>query len=133
MGKANSKEKINWVEDLEKAVLIAKFTNKPVFLMILKSMCPTCKTLAPQYSKSKEIQSLSKYFVMVRFVYWFYLFIYLFIFVFRHFLFIHLKNVLLTDKMHRSTSCWTILRPRRSLRTEDFVLGFHRKNHGTIS
>lgn len=77
MGKANSKEKISWVEDLEKAVLIAKFTNKPVFLMILKSMCPTCKTLAPQYSKSKEIQSLSKYFVMVRPL------IYLFNFFFR--------------------------------------------------
>lgn len=67
MGKIESKEKIYWVNDIEKAVLIAGFTKKPVFLMILKSLCPTCKTLEPEYLQDKDFRILSKFFVMVKY------------------------------------------------------------------
>ena len=65
MGQIESKEKIYWVNDVEKAVLIANFTKKPVFLMIMKSFCPTCKYIEPEYVEDKDFRVLSKFFVMV--------------------------------------------------------------------
>ncbi|EEB11169.1 thioredoxin domain-containing protein 12 precursor, putative [Pediculus humanus corporis] len=59
MGQIESKEKIYWVNDVEKAVLIANFTKKPVFLMIMKSFCPTCKYIEPEYVEDKDFRAKS--------------------------------------------------------------------------
>ncbi|KAL0272355.1 UNVERIFIED_CONTAM: hypothetical protein PYX00_005358 [Menopon gallinae] len=56
MGTSESKENIPWVRDLEKAVLISGFTGKPIFLMILKSLCPTCQEMEPKYNNSKDFR-----------------------------------------------------------------------------
>ncbi|KAJ0172144.1 hypothetical protein K1T71_012117 [Dendrolimus kikuchii] len=59
---------IIWAGSLESGVQIAANHKKPVMVIIHKSWCSACKNLKPKFSGSKEIENLSKHFVMVNLV-----------------------------------------------------------------
>jgi len=57
-------ENIDWVA-LEEGQKQAAESNKPLMVLIHKSWCGACKALKSQFGPSKEIEELSKKFVMV--------------------------------------------------------------------
>lgn len=57
-----------WAGSLESGLQIAMHHNKPLMVIIHKSWCSACKNLKPKFASSREIQSLSKHFVMVNLV-----------------------------------------------------------------
>lgn len=57
-----------WANSLEAGKQMARHHKKPVMVIIHKSWCTACKNLKPKFATSSEIQSLSKYFVMVNLV-----------------------------------------------------------------
>lgn len=59
---------IIWAGSLESGVQIATNHQKPVMVIIHKSWCSACKNLKPKFASSKEIENLSKHFVMVNLV-----------------------------------------------------------------
>ncbi|XP_035698993.1 thioredoxin domain-containing protein 12-like [Branchiostoma floridae] len=52
-------------KDFQSGLQEAKETKKPLLLLIHKSWCGACKALKPKFAASKQIQDLSKHFVMV--------------------------------------------------------------------
>ncbi|XP_063225887.1 thioredoxin domain-containing protein 12-like [Bacillus rossius redtenbacheri] len=57
----------DWLS-LSDGLQIAKSDNKPLMLLIHKSWCGACKALKPQFASSKQLEKLSKHFVMVNVV-----------------------------------------------------------------
>ncbi|ESO89682.1 hypothetical protein LOTGIDRAFT_234262 [Lottia gigantea] len=57
-------DKIDWVK-LEDGLKISQTEQKPLMIVIHKSWCGACKALMPKFAESKEIEELSKQFVMV--------------------------------------------------------------------
>lgn len=58
---------ISWVT-FEEGKKLSTEQNKPLLLLIHKSWCGACKALKPHFATSKEIEELSKEFVMVNVV-----------------------------------------------------------------
>ncbi|XP_046849929.1 thioredoxin domain-containing protein 12-like, partial [Xenia sp. Carnegie-2017] len=55
---------INWTT-MANAEVESRKSGKPIMVLIHKSWCSSCKILKPQFAASKEIEELSKNFVMV--------------------------------------------------------------------
>jgi protein-disulfide reductase (glutathione) len=56
---------IAWTDDLEAGLSQAVASGKPAFVLIHKTWCGACKRLKSVFVESKEIEELSKAFVMV--------------------------------------------------------------------
>lgn len=55
---------IDWVS-YEDALVKAKQDNKPIMVVLHKTWCGACKRLRPTFGENKDIERLSKSFVMV--------------------------------------------------------------------
>eukprot|EP00992_Anisonema_acinus_P002497 TRINITY_DN10787_c0_g1_i1.p1 TRINITY_DN10787_c0_g1~~TRINITY_DN10787_c0_g1_i1.p1 ORF type:complete len:151 (-),score=28.09 TRINITY_DN10787_c0_g1_i1:12-464(-) len=57
-------DEIEWYT-MEGGLAKAKAENKPIMVLVHKSWCGACKALKPQFAGSKEIEELSRSFVMI--------------------------------------------------------------------
>ena len=57
-------DNIEW-QTYEEGLRIAGETNKPMLIVLHKTWCGACKRLKPDFAANKDIEALSKQFVMV--------------------------------------------------------------------
>ncbi|ELU04453.1 hypothetical protein CAPTEDRAFT_162540 [Capitella teleta] len=57
-------DNIEW-RSLDDGLMQVAEQNKPGMILIHKTWCGACKALKPRFAKNKEIEELSKYFIMI--------------------------------------------------------------------